>query len=411
MEKNISIILPTFNRGYILSKAIDSVIQQTYTDFELIIIDDGSSDNTSEIVRRYHDARIRYIQYYPNKGGNHARNVGIHLAEGEYLAFIDSDNIWDKEYLAKRIEIIDSEKLDLVFGDTYITYENGLKRRFPRCEETDLGDIQGITKKILCNNVIDTNTACVKKTVALDIGGFNEELKRFQDWDFFIRIICGGYTCKYVHDVNELVHGFIQRDSVSNHSEYYWDAKKHIFLSHINEIKNNECLAEALHSLVIYSDKKNHEIISEFEHEFDEELMDEIQKSLSRDNSYKNNQIEALKDAWIEKAEKGNSIEEYLIKKGIHNIVIYGYGRLGKMLHKVVDGTSVNVAGIVDKSFVDSDEANDKLFTPSLEIQTAVDAVINTAIFEHKIIERLFLSKNVGRNIKIISIESLIYGY
>ena len=101
----ISIIIPTYNRARIIQQAIDSVLTQTYQDWELIIVDDGSTDDTEAVVKKNTDKRIRYIKYTPNQGANHARNVGMEAAKGEYFAFLDSDAIYEnyvRKYLINK---------------------------------------------------------------------------------------------------------------------------------------------------------------------------------------------------------------------------------------------------------------------------------------------------------------------
>ena len=85
----VSVILPTYNRAYIIEKSIQSVLNQTYQDFEIIVIDDGSIDNTEEIIKELQekDNRIRYLRLNINKGASHARNEGIKIAQGEYITF------------------------------------------------------------------------------------------------------------------------------------------------------------------------------------------------------------------------------------------------------------------------------------------------------------------------------------
>ncbi len=89
----ISVILPTYNRGYIVERAIKSVLNQTYKNLELIIVDDGSTDNTEEIVKSIEDKRIIFLKHKKNKGASSARNTGIKNSKGEYISFIDSDDV------------------------------------------------------------------------------------------------------------------------------------------------------------------------------------------------------------------------------------------------------------------------------------------------------------------------------
>ena len=103
----VSIIMPTYNRAYIIERAIVSVIHQTYEDWELIIVDDASKDNTREIVKKYISNKILYFENFENKGSNESRNIGVRNAKGEYIAFLDSDNYWPENRLELQISGIE----------------------------------------------------------------------------------------------------------------------------------------------------------------------------------------------------------------------------------------------------------------------------------------------------------------
>src|SRR3990172_13226391 len=108
MNPKISVIIPTYNRAAYLAEALNSVISQTYKDFELIVVDDGSTDNTEEAVRRF-TVDIKYI-YQKNQGVSAARNRGISESGGEFLSFLDSDDLWEKRKLEKQIDFFEKNK-------------------------------------------------------------------------------------------------------------------------------------------------------------------------------------------------------------------------------------------------------------------------------------------------------------
>ena len=110
----ISVVLPSYNRAHILPRAIESILGQTYKDIELIIVDDGSSDNTAEVVGSFSDSRIVYVRQ-ENAGACAARNNGIAHARGDYIAFQDSDDIWHQDKLEKQLATLQNTGADIVF--------------------------------------------------------------------------------------------------------------------------------------------------------------------------------------------------------------------------------------------------------------------------------------------------------
>src|SRR4030042_4369188 len=120
----VSVIIPTFNHGHYIKKAIDSLLNQTYKDFETIIIDDGSRDNTKDIVASYGNV-VRYI-YQENKGLPHARNTGIAAARGIYVAFLDADDYFEEKNLEKKVSFLETHSnIDWVFSDWDYIDEDG----------------------------------------------------------------------------------------------------------------------------------------------------------------------------------------------------------------------------------------------------------------------------------------------
>jgi glycosyltransferase involved in cell wall biosynthesis len=113
MTTTVSVIIPTFNRAHLINRAIQSVLSQTYRDFELIIIDDASNDGTEETAKKiissnksFHDPQIIYIKNRVRKGGSAARNIGIKLAKGKYIAFLDDDDEWLPTKLSEQVNIM-----------------------------------------------------------------------------------------------------------------------------------------------------------------------------------------------------------------------------------------------------------------------------------------------------------------
>ena len=182
----ISVVIPTHNRSDLISRAIKSVQTQTYTDTEIIVVSDGSTDDTKTVVEELGktDERIRFLEYHPARGGNVARNTGIEAASGEYIAFLDDDDEWYSNKLEAQMHVMESsDKIGLVYTGVHIIYVNEkVEYSFKAKEKGDL------SRKILLDNCIGTtSTVMVRKRLFEKTGVFDVELKALQDYDLWIR--------------------------------------------------------------------------------------------------------------------------------------------------------------------------------------------------------------------------------
>ena len=190
----VSVILPTYNRAKYLDRAIKSVLDQTYTDFELIIIDDGSTDNTDQVVGSFSDDRIKHIKHSSNKGAAAARNTGLEKAQGEYIAFQDSDDKWLPKKLEKQINIFKnhSKQLGMVYSNRKsINMVDGRKIIYsPVSLRPKDGYIYNKFLRNLANKKwgIALVTVMIKSDCFNKIGYFDERLNRLIDTDLFIRL-------------------------------------------------------------------------------------------------------------------------------------------------------------------------------------------------------------------------------
>jgi hypothetical protein len=185
----VSVVIPTYNRADMVGAAIQSVLDQTYDDWEVIVIDDGSIDNTAEIVHRSADPRIHYY-YQVNKGLPGARNVGIRRATGEYIAFLDSDDLCYSTRLASQVALLDSDPtLGLVAGG-HIEVDLTLKplrevrpwltQPLLRLEDVVLGCA-------VCPSAVMTRREWLAR-----VGGFDENMRHQEDWDLWLRLAAQG---------------------------------------------------------------------------------------------------------------------------------------------------------------------------------------------------------------------------
>jgi glycosyltransferase involved in cell wall biosynthesis len=182
----VSVIIPTYNRAHLVGRAIQSVLDQTYHDFELIVVDDASTDATEEAVRNFNDPRIRYIRHEHNRGGSAARNTGIGAAHGEYIAFLDSDDEWFPTKLERQIRVAlgSGESVGLVYtGIRYVAADKRLNR-------DEMPHHNGMLfRQLLRRNVVGTTScALVSHSCLEEVGLFDENMPARQDLDLWLRI-------------------------------------------------------------------------------------------------------------------------------------------------------------------------------------------------------------------------------
>ena len=182
----VSVVIPTHNRSKLIKETIESVLSQTYKEFEIIVVDNGSTDDTREVVCSIDDERIRY--YYQENTGSPTkpRNRGIQLAKGKYIAFLDSDDLWLPEKLEKQIPILDNHpEVGLVYSDAYKVDSGEIIGRVFEDVKPCRGNI---FPELFLGNFISCLTVVVRKTVLDKVGIFNPDFAIAQDYDLFLRI-------------------------------------------------------------------------------------------------------------------------------------------------------------------------------------------------------------------------------
>ena len=183
----VSVIIPTYNRCNVLERAIQSLLNQTFQDFELFIVDDHSSDDTHKVVAAIDDARIKYIRHGSNKGAAAARNTGIRNTSCEYIAFLDDDDEWLPEKLGLQLALLESSPPEV--GGVYTGYESvdsfsGKILHISRPVHTG-----NIYNALLVNNCIGSTSTILLRRICFDVAGcFDENLPSFEDYDLWIRI-------------------------------------------------------------------------------------------------------------------------------------------------------------------------------------------------------------------------------
>lgn len=186
MSVEVSVIIPVFNRGVLVKRSIESVLRQTYSEVEVIVADDGSTDSTQEQILQFGD-KVRYF-YKKNGGVSSARNLGIKKSLGKYIAFLDSDDEFFPEKLAKQKVVLDeNDDIDIVLCDC--VYVNESHESIGQSRRRDVLPKDGyVLNDVLLAPSFIPSSVLMRKTVFDNVGLFDETLKTAEDIDLFLRI-------------------------------------------------------------------------------------------------------------------------------------------------------------------------------------------------------------------------------
>lgn len=198
----VSVVIPTFNRTYILGDAIESALAQSHRDFEIMVVDDGSNDDTSDFIKHFPDDRIHYFRHECNRGCSAAYNTGIRAAGGDLIAFLDSDDLWKPEYLELQVSFFSRHpETDVVFADTEVV--GGQKPIPSLCEcmqrfqallarrERSEDYVFSGREMYLClleEVPIKPSAAVIRREMFDRVGMFDESWPSGTDWDLFLRL-------------------------------------------------------------------------------------------------------------------------------------------------------------------------------------------------------------------------------
>lgn len=182
----VSIIIPSYNRGYCIAQCLRSALDQTFADFEIIVVDDASSDDTRAQVLSISDSRIRYLAHDSNQGGAVARNTGIRVAQGEFVAFLDSDDHWLPDKLEKQIAALRTLGPKWGLSYTWLSCVDDAGTETLRVNPENDG---ACFDEMLVTNFIGTfSNIVVRKSLLIEVGALDESFRSCQDWDLFIRL-------------------------------------------------------------------------------------------------------------------------------------------------------------------------------------------------------------------------------
>ncbi|MGN7385345.1 Hyaluronan synthase [Chlamydia abortus] len=184
----VSIVVPVFNREETVLMSIQSLLNQTYSNFEILVINDASTDRTKQIIESINDIRVRIINLDKNVGAAAARNIGIRKSLGNWIAFQDSDDYWEPTKLEKQVKVAMEQcnQLPSIIYTSFVRVKNNERELIPNDSSPDLSGV--IHKKLILQNFIATPSVLIPKECFYNIGYFSEDMPRFQDWELWIRM-------------------------------------------------------------------------------------------------------------------------------------------------------------------------------------------------------------------------------
>jgi glycosyltransferase involved in cell wall biosynthesis len=233
----VSIVIPTYNRAALLDRSIRSVLAQSYGDFELIVVDDGSTDETACVVADFRDPRLRYIALGRNKGAGAARNVGIRASRGKFLAFQDSDDEWMPSKLAKQMSAFERgpSRLGMVYSDMQRILSDGTAVYFAAPGVLRNRLIDSAARFYQVGN-IGIQSSVIKRVYLDEAGHFNEGLPALEDLELFIRL---SRRCDFQH-IREPLVKYYDTQGVSKDLYAVWASRKLILKLYYRELLTHE---------------------------------------------------------------------------------------------------------------------------------------------------------------------------
>jgi glycosyltransferase involved in cell wall biosynthesis len=185
----VSIIIPCYNQARYLREALQSVAAQEWPDWEAMVVDDGSTDDTRQVAAGFGDSRVRYL-YQQNRGLSGARNTGLRMAKGRYVAFLDADDEWEPAFLARCVKgLVEAPEAVGVYASSRFIDETG--RVLPQSSQRPMVT-KGFRRRILEGGFFPVHAALVRREALQRHGGFDESLTSLEDWDLWLRLSAQG---------------------------------------------------------------------------------------------------------------------------------------------------------------------------------------------------------------------------
>ena len=247
----ISIVIPSYNRIHVLPRAIRSALRQTYKNFELIVIDDGSTDGTSEFVKA-NFPEVRLLRLHKNSGASKSRNVGIKAARGEIIAFLDSDDEWSEQYLEEQKNTLQRNNAVLAFCNFTKINTDGSREFVNTKPDNNYPDM--ITHILMENFIRTMSIVVAKKDALLRAGLFDTRLMITEDRDLYLRLLFEG---NFAHTPINLVTRYITPDRLTKHykmwgyhlmltlDKFFKDGRSEPYAKLYDRVKGNAALQVA----------------------------------------------------------------------------------------------------------------------------------------------------------------------
>jgi len=221
----ISIITPTYNREAFLPAAIESVLAQSYKEFELIIVDDGSTDNSRELINAYadKDPRVKYL-YQENQRQSVARNYALSIAKGDFICFLDSDNYWPHDKLEKSLKAFEQHpEADIVYGDCITIDEQGNE-----LHRNNMRRYSGsIAALLLKDNFVSMNTTMTRRKCFNEMGGMSGKRRVADDYDLWLKF-SARYRFQYIPEF--LAYYRVMENQISSNKKLRFETNEKIIL-------------------------------------------------------------------------------------------------------------------------------------------------------------------------------------
>jgi len=234
----VSVIVPVYNRAHLVTETVASILEQTYRNIEIILINDGSTDDSLNVIQalqqEYPDV-IRIVDQ-ENQGQTIARNRGIKQARGQYIAFLDSDDLWVPDKLEQQIPLFD-EGVGLVYGGVEFINECGETTGFDLCDSSVQGKIY---PQLLVKNRMTGGSVVVLRAALERVGVFDPEFKAAENWDLWLRI-CKEYQARLVNKA--VVKYRLHQNNMSKDTLLMQDAKRQIMAKHCDKHSSDKLIA------------------------------------------------------------------------------------------------------------------------------------------------------------------------